>query len=175
MNMNNFLKYFLFSLLILISSCKQNQKNDSLEQNIDSSEKLDVEYTVPIILSQEFKDENKISEWPDYNLVESNILVLANSIGSFLNDDNNDIENQLNTIEKYLINLRRSEYPKIFNVPELISRLKLLNVQITNTKIVLNEYDKLTLVKEFDKIFQYFNNCNNIMKYIVEKKSIIID
>ena len=97
MNMNNFLKYFLFSLLILISSCKQNQKNDSLEQNIDSSEKLDVEYTVPIILSQEFKDENKISEWSDYNLVESNILVLANSIGSFLNDDNNDIENQLNT------------------------------------------------------------------------------
>ena len=175
MNMNNFLKYFLFSLLILISSCKQNQKNDSLEQNIDSSEKLDVEYTVPIILSQEFKDENKISEWSDYNLVESNILVLANSIGSFLNDDNNDIENQLNTIEKYLINLRRSEYPKIFNAPELISRFKLLNVQVTNTKILLNEYDKLTLVKEFDTIFQYFNNCNNIMKYIVENKSIIID
>ena len=82
---------------------------------------------------------------------------------------------QLNTIEKYLINLRRSVYPEVFYTPELISRFKLLNVQITNTKIILNEFDKLTLVKEFDKIFQYFNNCNNIMKYIVENKSIIID
>ena len=63
----------------------------------------------------------------------------------------------------------------MFYTPELISRFKLLNVQITNTKIILNEFDKLTLVKEFDKIFQYFNNCNNIMKYIVDNKSIIID
>ena len=175
MNMKNFLKYFLFTLLILFSSCNQNQNNDLLEKNIDSPEKFDFEYTTPISLSEEFKENNDISNWTNYILVEYNIIVLANSIGSFLNDDNNDIENQLNTIEKYLINLRRSEYPEIFNVPELISRLKLLNVQITNTKIVLNEYDKLTLVKEFDKIFQYFNNCNNIMKYIVENKSIIID
>ena len=109
------------------------------------------------------------------NLVESNILVLANSINSFINEDDHDIENQLNTIEKYLINLRRSVYPEVFYTPELISRFKLLNVQITNTKIILNEFDKLTLVKEFDKIFQYFNNCNNIMKYIVDNKSLIID
>jgi len=31
------------------------------------------------------------------------------------------------------------------------------------------------LIEEFDKIFQYFNNCNNIMKYIVDNKSMIID
>ena len=142
--MNKFLKYLSFSLLILFFSCKQNQENDSLDLNNGLSEISDINYTVPVILSQEFKDDNKISEWSNYNLVELNILVLANSIGSFLNDDNNDIENQLNTIEKYLINLRRSEYPKIFNAPELISRFKLLNVQITTTKIVLNEYDKLT-------------------------------
>jgi len=175
MNMNKFLKYFLFSLIILFLSCKQNNRNDSLELNNDSSEIIDANYTVPIILSQEFKDENKISEWSNYNLVELNILVLANSISGFINNDEVDIENQLNTIEKYLINLRRSEYPKIFNTPELISRFKLLNVQITNTKILLNELDKLNLLKELDKIFQYFNNCNNIIKYIVQNKSIIID
>ena len=77
--------------------------------------------------------------------------------------------------KKYLINLRRSEYPEIFDTPELVSRFKLLNIQVTNTKIVLDEFDKVALIEEFDKIFQYFNNCNNIMKYIVDNKSMIID
>ena len=175
--MNNFLKYFLLSLVITITSCKQNHEKDLLDSENDSLEIIDIEYTIPIILSEEFKIKNKISGWSNYNLVESNILVLANSINSFINPDDtgHDIENQLNTIEKYLINLRRSVYPEVFYTPELISRFKLLNVQITNTKIILNEFDKLTLVKEFDKIFQYFNNCNNIMKYIVDNKSIIIN
>ncbi len=175
MIMNNYLKYFLFSCLFLFPSCKQNQKNDSLELNNNSSEILAIDYTVPIILSQEFKDESELSEWKDYILVEANILVLANSITAYITYGEGDIENQLNVIEKYLINLRRSEYPKALNTPELISRFKLLNVQVTNTKIVLNEFDRLNLVKEFDKIFQYFNNCNNIIKYIVENKSQIID
>tara|TARA_Y100000758_G_scaffold98751_1_gene68389 strand:- start:4483 stop:5004 length:522 start_codon:yes stop_codon:yes gene_type:complete len=173
--MNNFLKYFLLSLAITITSCKQNHEKDLLDTKNESPEIIHIEYTIPIILSEEFKDTNKISGWSNYNLVEYNILVLANSINSFINDDDHDIENQLNIIEKYLINLRRSVYPEVFYTPELISRFKLLNVQVTNTKIILNEFDKLTLVKEFDKIFQYFNNCNNIMKYIVDNKSIIID
>jgi len=173
--MNKFLKYLLFPLLILFFSCKQNQENDSLDLNNDLSEISDIIYTVPVILSKEFKDDNKISGWSNYNLVESNILVLANTIASYIRNDEGDIENQLNTLEKYLINLRRSNYPEIFNTPELVSRFKLLNVQITNTKIVLNEFNKIDLLNEFDKIFQYFNNCNNIMKYIVENKSIVID
>ena len=172
--MNDYLKYFLFISLILFSSCKQNQKNSSLEENANSSEELIIEYTIPIILSEEFKENNNISDWNNYNLVEYNILVLANSITTFINDEG-DIENQLNIIEKYLINLRRSEYPEIFDTPELVSRFKLLNIQVTNTKIVLDEFDKVALIEEFDKIFQYFNNCNNIMKYIVDNKSMIID
>jgi len=175
MNMNNFLKYFFFLFLILLTSCSQNKQNDSIDLNNDTSEIIDIKYTVPAILSQEFKDENEISTWTDYNLVEYNVLVLANTILPYINNGEGDIENQLNVIEKYLVNLRRSEYPKTFNTPELISRFKLLNVQVTNTKIILNEFDKLNLVKEFDKIFQYFNNCNNIIKYIVENKSIIIE
>ncbi len=173
--MNNFFKYFSFLLLIIFTSCSQNKQNDSIEVNNDSVDIMDINYTVPVILSQEFKDENEISTWSDYNLVESNILVLANTISSYILNGEGDIENQLNVIEKYLVNLRRSEYPKTFNTPELISRFKLLNVQVTNTKIVLNEFDKLNLLKEFDKIFNYFNNCNNIIKYIVENKSIIIE
>ena len=175
MNMNNFLKYFFFLFLILLTSCSQNKQNDSIDLNNDTSEIIDIQYTIPAILSQEFKDENEISTWTDYNLVEYNVLVLANTILPYINNGEGDIENQLNVIEKYLVNLRRSEYPKIYDTPELISRFKLLNVQVTNTKIILDEFDKLSLVKEFEKIFEYFNNCNNIIKYIVENKSMIID
>ncbi len=175
MNMNNFLKYFFFLFLIILTSCSQNKQNDSIDLNNDTSEIIDIKYTVPAILSQEFKDENEISTWTDYNLVEYNVLVLANTILPYINNGEGDIENQLNVIEKYLVNLRRSEYPKIYDTPELISRFKLLNVQVTNTKIILDEFDKLSLVKEFEKIFEYFNNCNNIIKYIVENKSMIID
>ena len=116
--MNDYLKYFLFISLILFSSCKQNQKNSSLEENANLSEELIIEYTIPIILSEEFKENNNISDWSNYNLVEYNILVLANSITTFINNDEGDIENQLNVIEKYLINLRKSEYPEIFDTPE---------------------------------------------------------
>ena len=115
--MNDYLKYFLFISLIIFSSCKQNQKNSSLEENTNLSEELIIEYTIPITLSEEFKENNNISDWTNYNLIEYNILVLANSITTFINNDEGDIENQLNVIEKYLINLRRSEYPEIFDTP----------------------------------------------------------
>ena len=63
------------------------------------------------LVSEAVNGQSGLSVVTGHNLVESNILVLANSINSFINDDDHDIENQLNTIEKYLINLRRSVYP----------------------------------------------------------------
>ena len=58
--MNNFLKYFLLSLAITITSCKQNHEKDLLDSENDSLEIIDIEYTIPIILSEEFKNKNKI-------------------------------------------------------------------------------------------------------------------
>ena len=56
--MNNFLKYFLLSLAITITSCKQNHEKDLLDSENDSLEIIDIEYTIPIILSEEFKNKN---------------------------------------------------------------------------------------------------------------------
>ena len=49
--MNNFLRYFLLSLALTITSCKQNHEKDLIDKENDSPAIIDIVYTIPIILS----------------------------------------------------------------------------------------------------------------------------
>ena len=97
-------KKFLL-VIILITSCNQTVDiNSNLE---DESEKIiEAIFEVPLILEDEFKQENNLDDWSEFIRLEYNILALANSVSGYLENDFNYISETLNSVIKSQNNLR---------------------------------------------------------------------
>ena len=98
--MRAFLDKKFLLIIILITSCNQTSDiNSNLE---DESEKIiEAIYEVPLILEDEFKQVNNLDNWSEFSLIEYNILVLANSISGYLENDFNYILETLNSLSKH--------------------------------------------------------------------------
>ena len=148
-------KKFLL-VIILITSCNQTVDiNSNLE---DESEKIiEAIFEVPLILEDEFKQENNLDDWSEFTRLEYNILALANSISGYLENDFNYISETLNSLGNNSDDILGSEFQLYQDRLEIKGRMKLLNIQIQKTKLNIKDWDKKKGLEELDKIFVFFN------------------
>ena len=148
-------KKFLL-VIILITSCNQTVDiNSNLE---DESEKIiEAIFEVPLILEDEFKQENNLDDWSEFIRLEYNILALANSISGYLENDFNYISEILNSLGNNSDDILGSEFQLYQDRLEIKGRMKLLNIQIQKTKLNIKDWDKKKGLEELDKIFVFFN------------------
>mgnify|MGYP001450142765 FL=1 len=148
-------KKFLL-VIILITSCNQTVDiNSNLE---DESEKIiEAIFEVPLILEDEFKQENNLDDWSEFIRLEYNILALANSVSGYLENDFNYISETLNSLGNNSDDILGSEFQLYQDRLEIKGRMKLLNIQIQKTKLNIKDWDKKKGLEELDKIFVFFN------------------
>ena len=148
-------KKFLL-VIILITSCNQTVDiNSNLE---DESEKIiEAIFEVPLILEDEFKQENNLDDWSEFIRLEYNILALANSISGYLENDFNYISEILNSLGNNSDDILGSEFQLYHDRLEIKGRMKLLNIQIQKTRLNIKGWDKKKGLEELDKIFVFFN------------------
>jgi hypothetical protein len=163
--MRAFLDKKFLLIIILITSCNETPDNNS---NIVNKEEKIIEavFETPIVLDDEFKQENNLDNWSEFKLLEYNILVLANSISGYLENDFNYITEILNSLSNYSSEISRSEFQLYKDRPEIKGRLKLLNIQIQKTSINIKDWDKNKGLEELDKILKFYNYSVNIIKSI---------
>lgn len=154
--MRAFLDKKFLLIIILITSCNQTADiNSNLE---DESEKIiESIFEVPLILEDEFKQENNLDDWSEFTLLEYNILALANSISGYLENDFNYISETLNSLGNNSNDILGSEFQLYQDRLEIKGRMKLLNIQIQKTKLNIKDWDKKKGLEELDKIFVFFN------------------
>ena len=154
--MRAFLDKKFLLIIILITSCNQTSDiNSNLE---DESEKIiEAIFEVPLILEDEFKQENNLDDWSEFVRLEYNILALANSISGYLENDFNYILEILNSLGNNLDDILGSEFQLYQDRLEIKGRMKLLNIQIQKTKLNIKDWDKKKGLEELDKIFVFFN------------------
>ena len=154
--MRAFLDKKFLLIIILITSCNQTVDiNSNLE---DESEKIiEAIFEVPLILEDEFKQENNLDDWSELIRLEYNILALANSISGYLENDFNYISETLNSLGKNSDDILGSEFQLYQDRLEIKGRMKLLNIQIQKTKLNIKDWDKKKGLEELDKIFVFFN------------------
>jgi hypothetical protein len=154
--MRAFLDKKFLLIIILITSCNQTVDiNSNLE---DESEKIiEAIFEVPLILEDEFKQENNLDDWSEFTLLEYNILALANSISGYLENDFNYISETLNSLGNNSNDILGSEFQLYQDRLEIKGRMKLLNIQIQKTKLNIKDWDKKKGLEELDKIFVFFN------------------
>ena len=154
--MRAFLDKKFLLIIILITSCNQTVDiNSNLE---DESEKIiEAIFEVPIILEDEFKQENNLDDWSEFIRLEYNILALANSVSGYLENDFNYISETLNSLGNNSDDILGSEFQLYQDRIEIRGRMKLLNIQIQKTKLNIKDWDKKKGLEELDKIFVFFN------------------
>ena len=154
--MRAFLDKKFLLIIILITSCNQTSDiNSNLE---DESEKIiEAIFEVPLILEDEFKQENNLDDWSEFIRLEYNILALANSISGYLENDFNYISEILNSLGNNSDDILGSEFQLYQDRLEIKGRMKLLNIQIQKTKLNIKDWDKKKGLEELDKIFLFFN------------------
>ena len=154
--MRAFLDKKFLLIIILITSCNQTSDiNSNLE---DESEKIiEVIFEVPLVLEDEFKQENNLDDWSEFIRLEYNILALANSISGYLENDFNYILEILNSLGNNSDDILGSEFQLYQDRLEIKGRMKLLNIQIQKTKLNIKDWDKKKGLEELDKIFLFFN------------------
>ena len=154
--MRAFLDKKFLLIIILITSCNQTVDiNSNLE---DESEKIiEAIFEVPLILEDEFKQENNLDDWSEFIRLEYNILALANSVSGYLENDFNYISETLNSLGNNSDDILGSEFQLYQDRLEIKGRMKLLNIQIQKTKLNIKDWDKKKGLEELDKIFVFFN------------------
>ena len=148
-------KKFLL-IIILITSCDQTADiNSNLE---DDKEKIvEAIFEVPLKLEDEFKQENNLDNWSEFNRLEYNILVLANSISGYLDNDFNYLSETLNSLANNSDDILGSEFQLYQDRLEIKGRMKLLNIQIQKTKLNIKDWNKKKGLEELNKILIFFN------------------
>ena len=149
--MRAFLDKKFLLIIILITSCDQTAEiNSNLE---DDTEKIvEAIFEVPLKLDDKFKQENNLDNWSEFNRLEYNILVLANSISGYLDNDFNYLSETLNSLANNSDDILGSEFQLYQDRLEIKGRMKLLNIQIQKTKLNIKDWDKKKGLEELDKI-----------------------
>ena len=163
--MRAFLDKKLLFIIILITSCNETPDNNSNQEN--KEEKIiEAVFEIPIVLDDEFKQENNIDDWSEFSRLEYHILALSNSISGYLENDFNYLSENLNSLSNYSSEISSSEFQLYNDRPEIKGRLKLLNIQIQKTNLNIKDWDKEKGLVELDKILKFYNYSVNIIKSI---------
>ena len=155
-------KKFLFAIIIL-TSCNQKIESNT-ETSVDDNQVGLIEYEIPITFNEEFEAEYSLNEWTEFMVLKSNILVLANSISGYNENDARYLEDILNKLGNNSREVMKSDFD-LFNIsPEIKGRLKLLEIQIQKTKHNLSKLNKSEGIEELNKIFVYYNYSANMIE-----------
>ena len=88
--MRAFLDKKFLLIIILITSCNETPDNNSTIVN-NEEKIIESVFEIPIVLDDEFKQENNLDDWTEFSRLEYYILALANSISGYLENDFNYI------------------------------------------------------------------------------------
>ena len=158
-------KKFLFAIVIL-SSC--NQKIESKTEASEDENKVDlIEYETPITYNEEFETKYSLDEWTEFKILKYNILVLANSISGYIDNDAKYLEDILNKLGNNSREILKSDFDLFISSPEIKGRLKLLDIQIQKTKHNLSKLNKSEGLEELNKIFVFYNYSANMIESIL--------
>ena len=155
-------KKFLFAIIIL-TSCNQKIESNT-ETSVDENQLDIIEYEIPLTFEEDFETEYNLDEWTEFRILKSNILVLANSISGYNDNDAKYLEDILNKLVNNSREVLKSDFDLFISSPEIKGRLKLLDIQIQKTKHNISNLNKSEGLEELNKIFVFYNYSANMIE-----------
>jgi len=142
----------LFIMVFLLFSCRGPVKTDKIKKNNDS---IFFNALKEKIILKSFPDNffkvNGIDDWDSFERFQSSVEGMSKmnpkSLDVFLNGLSINIEK-----------LEKSEFPEIFDNPQILSRLKLLRMQSLKAKYFTEFYTKDSIKPALNELYSYYNS-----------------
>ena len=133
-------------------SCRGPVKIDKIEKNNDSIFSIALKEKITLkSFPENFFKSNGIDDWDSFERFQSSVEGMSKmnpkSLDVFLNGLSINIEK-----------LEKSEFPEIFNKPQILSRLKLLRMQALKAKYFTEYYTKDSIKPALIELYSYYNS-----------------
>jgi len=152
----NQLPYFQTVLLLFIitnTGCNDNKtetglsSTDTTEINLISSNKTSLNL---IDYPKEFLQANELDQWEEFEKLHESMERLKE-----LNFDG--VEVDLIALSSRVKSLRSGPLPQKLEVPQIISRLKVVEMQVQKARYFTQHYKKDSLIPALDLLYDYYN------------------
>ena len=150
--------FFLLLMVIVFSSCNSNKNAITVSQTTElvldslSSPKLKL-----IPYPEEFIEAYELEEWKDFEKRYESMERLKE-----LNFDG--IEVDLIALSSRIKQLRSGSLPRKLEVPQIKSRLKVVEMQVQKARYFTKHYKKDSLIPSLILLYEYFNGFVSRMK-----------
>ena len=150
--------FFLLLMVIVFSSCNSNKNAITVSQTTElvldslSSPKLKL-----IPYPEEFIEAYELEEWKDFEKLYESMERLKE-----LNFDG--IEVDIIALSSRIKELRSGSLPRKLEVPQIKSRLKVVEMQVQNARYFTKHYKKDSLIPSLILLYEYFNGFVSRMK-----------
>ena len=150
--------FFLLLMVIVFLSCNSNKNTITDSQTTElvldslSSPKLKL-----IPYPEEFIEAYKLEEWKDFEKIYESMERLKE-----LNFDG--IEVDLIALSSRIKELRSGSLPRKLEVPQIKSRLKVVEMQVQKARYFTKHYKKDSLIPSLILLYEYFNGFVSRMK-----------
>ena len=102
-------------------------------------------------LPEDFLNQNGIDDWESFKEFQDTIENISklnpNGLGVFLNG-----------LSKKIEKLEQSDFPVLFDKPQVLSRLKLIRMQALKSRYFTKNYTKDSLEIALNELYQYYNS-----------------
>ena len=147
-------KNIIISFLILLNfSCKKNieiKESLIITNGIIEPSSLNKNKNLSS-LPEDFLNQNGIDDWESFKEFQDTIENISklnpNGLGVFLNGLSKEIEK-----------LEQSDFPVLFDKPQVLSRLKLIRMQALKSRYFTKNYTKDSLEIALNELYQYYNS-----------------
>ena len=142
----------LFIIFFSLFSCRAPVKMDKIEKNNDSIFSIALKEKITLkSFPENFFKLNGIDDWDSFERFQSSVEGMSKmnpkSLDVFLNGLSINIEK-----------LEKSELPEIFNKPQILSRLKLIRMQVLKAKYFTEYYTKDSIKPALNELYSYYNS-----------------
>ncbi len=159
-------RIFVFCLFVFVFSCDLSKKENKVENLNNESELITklpkVDFSKDF--SIEFIENNDIDQWDKF-------ISFKESIESISNLDPQGITFYLDELEKKIEELLSSSIPKKFNSPPIISRIKLIQMQVMKCRFYSENQQNNKLEPALNEMYKYYNSLLKRMISLVEEES----
>ena len=158
----------ILSLCIIFFSCELSKEENKVENLNNESELLTKLPKVDFLedFSNQFIEDNDIDQWTKF-------ISFKESIESISNLDPKGITFYLDELEKKIEELLSSSIPKNFDSPPIISRIKLIQMQVMKSKFYSENQENKKLELALNEMYKYYNALLKRMISFVEEERAI--
>ena len=163
-------RFIIYVPLMLISCVGENELKGTISSTIDNSSLLDPTKEIRFELidyPKDFLKDNGLQDWDEFKR-------LYDAMGRLKELDLRDVEVNIIGISALLNELVSDNLPDQFEIPQIRSRLKVVQMQAQKSRYFTRHYKKDSLIPSIKFLYNYYNSTISRMITIKQEETEVV-